>query len=134
MSDTKYPGKTQTPSGKEGFPAAWSRAVGIKPFRSTLSAIGWPTNQVTESKRGNFDFSVNQTGRKGAPIVRQFLLLFGEDDEASPPTVESDFMSKELQLCRMKQIRNVEIHSFNNSLLSVDRLTTFSSTQNSWRR
>ena len=90
MSDTKHPGKNQTPSANEGFPAAWSRAVGIKSFRSTLSAIGWSTNQVTESKRGKFDFSANQT-RKGTPIVRQFLILFGEGDEASPPGIEGDF-------------------------------------------
>jgi len=91
MSDIKHPGNHQTPSANEGFPAAWSRALGIKFSRSTLSAIAWSTNQVTESKRGKFDFSANQMGRKGTPIVRQFLILFGEGDEASPPGSEGDF-------------------------------------------
>ena len=91
MSDTKHPGRNQMPSAKVSFPAAWSRAVGIKFFRSTLSAIGWSTNQLTENKRGKFDFSVNQMDRKGTPIVRQFLILFGEGDEASPPGIEGDF-------------------------------------------
>jgi hypothetical protein len=93
MSDSKHPGRNQVPSVNERFPAARSRAVGITSFRSTLSTIAWSTNQVTESKRGKFDFSANQMCRKGTPIVRQFLILFGEGDEASPPGIEGDFTS-----------------------------------------
>jgi hypothetical protein len=75
MFGINHVGKHGGPSGP--LPAAWARPMTrISPFKST---------------RNNFDCSASQMGRDRSPIVRQFLQLFGEGDEASPPGVEGEF-------------------------------------------
>src|SRR6185312_7534498 len=90
--------KHRVPSAGTLLPAAGSPpAKRIRFFTSTLSTIrqrAVAAYQENRIKPGNSDFSANRMGRKSAPIVRQFLLLFGEGDEASPPGVEGDFSQK----------------------------------------
>lgn len=77
MRSINHAGKHGAPSVRGCLPAAWSRQ-------------GLWTNLV-RSTRSNYNSLPCQMGRNNPPLVRQFLLLFGEGDEASPPGIEGDF-------------------------------------------
>ncbi len=98
MPNIKYLGKHRAPSVRTDLPAAWSPALRkIKFFTSTLSVTrkgAGAAYQENQMKRSNSNLSANGMGQSSSPIIRQFLLLFGEGDEASPPGVEGDFSQR----------------------------------------
>jgi len=98
MTGINQPGKHPGPSARTSLPTAWWHSVvKIKPFRLSLSAIGrWgmAADQVNQNKRSAFDLSASQMSRNITPVVRQFLLLFGEGDEASPPAFKGDLLAR----------------------------------------
>jgi hypothetical protein len=97
MLSIKHPGKYRAPSARMNLSAAGSSVRRINFFTSTLSAVcRWAvtSNRGEQIKRSTLNVSARRTGRNLAPIVRQFLLLFGEGEEASPPGVEGDFSRK----------------------------------------
>lgn len=114
MPNIKYLGKHRAPSARTNPPAAWSPpSRKIKFFTSTLSAIRkWAvaTDQGNQIKRSNLNFSANRIGQNSSPIIRQFLLLFGEGDEASPPGVEGDFSQRAQCMALLMRYMYVNTH------------------------
>lgn len=98
MLSIKQPGKYRAPSARMNLSTAGSHPVKrINFFSSTRSAIcrwAMTVSQREQVKRSTLNFSVRRMGRNIAPSVRQFLLLFGEGEEASPPGLEGEFSQR----------------------------------------